>query len=266
MFKLALDAGHGLYTAGKRCLKILDPNETREWVLNSRICNKIQQKLAVYEGVEVLRVDDTTGAVDIALANRCRAANDWGASFYLSIHHNAGIGGGTGGGFEVYRYIKLSPEGNTAKKQKIIADELAKAGVSRGNRSSNIKAADFAVLRDTAMEASLIECAFMDSATDVPVLLTDEFAERVAAACVNAVAVFGNLTKKVSEPPVETLPEEPTAETPPIETVPHEPTVEPPPEEAPPETPPAEEDEDMKAMLSFFKKIIKFIKSLFKGA
>lgn len=45
MFKLALDAGHGLYTAGKRCLKSLDPNETREWVLNNRICNKIQVEL-----------------------------------------------------------------------------------------------------------------------------------------------------------------------------------------------------------------------------
>lgn len=266
MFKLALDAGHGLYTAGKRCLKSLDPNETREWTLNSRICDKIGQKLKEYNGVEVLRVDDTTGAVDIALANRCQAANDWGADFYLSIHHNAGIGGGTGGGFEVYRYIKLSPDGNTAKKQKIIADELVKAGVSRGNRSSNIKAADFAVLRDTAMEAALVECAFMDSATDVPVLLTDEFAERVAIACVNAVAVFGNLTKKLSEPPpVEVSPEEPTVETPPIETVPEEPTVETPSEEAPSETPPAEEEADVKWIVSFFKKIIEFIKSLFKG-
>lgn len=244
MFKLALDAGHGLYTAGKRCLKTLDPNETREWVLNSRICNKLQQKLGEYDGIEVLRVDDTTGGTDVALANRCRAANNWGADFYLSIHHNAGIGGGTGGGFEVYRYIKLSENGNTAKKQKIIAEELIKAGISKGNRSSNIKAADFAVLRDTSMEAALIECAFMDSATDVPVLLTDAFAERVASACVNAVVIFGNLTKKITEtPPEEAAPEE---------TVPEE-------------QPQPEETENMKIAVSFFKMIINFIKSIFKG-
>ena len=250
MFKLALDAGHGLYTAGKRCLKALDPNETREWPLNSRICNKIEQKLKEYNGIEVLRVDDTTGAVDIALSNRCRAANDWGADYYLSIHHNAGIGGGLGGGFEVYRYIKLSPDGNTAKKQKIIADELVKAGVSRGNRSSNIKSADFAVLRDTAMEASLIECAFMDSATDVPLLLTDEFAERVANACVNAVALFGNLTKKVTEaPPEEAPPEEPTAE---------EPNEEPTPEEN-------NQEEKTDKIMSFLKALVEFIRKLFRG-
>lgn len=198
MFKLALDAGHGLYTAGKRCLKSLDPNETREWVLNSRICNKIQQKLTEYEGIEVLRVDDTTGKTDISLANRCRTANNWGADYYLSIHHNA-YKPNTGSGFEVYRYIGLSENGNTAKKQKIIADELIKAGVSKGNRSSNVLTKDLAVLRDTAMEAALVECAYMDSAIDVPVLLTDEFAEKVATACVNAIIGFGNLTKKASE-------------------------------------------------------------------
>ena len=39
MFKIALNAGHYLNTAGKRCLKKLDKNETREWVLNNRICD-----------------------------------------------------------------------------------------------------------------------------------------------------------------------------------------------------------------------------------
>ena len=50
MFKIALDAGHGLYTAGKRCLKAIDPNETREWWLNDRICDKVEKKLASYDG------------------------------------------------------------------------------------------------------------------------------------------------------------------------------------------------------------------------
>ena len=45
MLKIALTAGHYLETAGKRCLKSLDKNETREWVLNDRICDKIEAKL-----------------------------------------------------------------------------------------------------------------------------------------------------------------------------------------------------------------------------
>ena len=208
MFKLALDAGHGLYTAGKRCLKSLDPNETREWWLNNRICNKIQDKLSAYEEIEILRVDDITGNTDVSLAERCRRANEWGADFYLSVHHNAGIYGGNGGGFEVYRYIKLSAAGDTAKKQQILYEELVEAGVPKGNRSSNIKTADFAVLRDTNMEAALIESAFMDSAADVPVLLTDDFAERVATGCTNSAVRFSNLQKKVVVEP-EVVEEEP---------------------------------------------------------
>ena len=50
MLKIALTAGHYLETAGKRCLKSLDKNETREWVLNDRICDKIEAKLKAYSG------------------------------------------------------------------------------------------------------------------------------------------------------------------------------------------------------------------------
>ena len=286
MFKLALDSGHGLHTAGKRCLKSLDPNETREWWLNNRICNKIQDKLSAYEGVEILRVDDTTGQTDISLAERCRRANEWGADFYLSVHHNAGINGGSGGGFIVFRYIKLSENGNTAKKQKIIAEELANAGVSKGNRSSNVDAKNLAVLRDTSMEAALVECAFMDSSVDVPVLLTDEFAERVAIGCVNAIARFGNLQKKVIEelPKVEKPVEEPTGDKPELqEPIIEQPTVEALPDiEEPPEQietvpkkneplPPEEETEvqtvekNESIIISFFKFIINWIENIFKN-
>ena len=41
MLKLALDAGHCLHTSGKRCLKTIDPNQTREWVLNDRIARLV---------------------------------------------------------------------------------------------------------------------------------------------------------------------------------------------------------------------------------
>ena len=47
MFKIALTAGHYKYTAGKRCLKALDPKETREWTLNDRIADKIENLLKV---------------------------------------------------------------------------------------------------------------------------------------------------------------------------------------------------------------------------
>ena len=70
MFKIALTAGHYKYTAGKRCLKSLDPKETREWWLNDRIADKVVALLKDYTGYELLRTDDTTGEKDISMAAR----------------------------------------------------------------------------------------------------------------------------------------------------------------------------------------------------
>ena len=200
MFKIALNAGHYKNTAGKRCMKKLDPNETREWVLNDRICDKIETKLKEYEGYQLLRVDDTTGATDVALADRAKKANTWGANFYLSIHHNAGIYGGNGGGVVAYTYTKVDAE--TAAWQKELYNAIIKYTGLKGNRATPLAKSNLAECRQTTMPAVLMECGFMDSATDVPQILTDVFADRVASACVEVIVKRGKLTKK--QPKVET--------------------------------------------------------------
>ena len=91
-------------------MKELDPNETRDWWLNDRIADKIEALLQDYTGYELLRTDDTTGRKNISLTARTNAANNWNADFYLSIHHNAGINGGKGGGIVAYIYTKASAE------------------------------------------------------------------------------------------------------------------------------------------------------------
>lgn len=204
MFKIALCAGHYLKTAGKRCLKKLDPKETREWVLNDRICDKIEQKLKAYDGYSLLRVDDTTGATDVSLANRVTKANSWGADFYLSIHHNAGINGGTGGGVVAYVYTKV--DDNTKDWQKRLYNAIiAKTGL-KGNRAKPLASANLYECRVTKMPAVLLECGFMDSKTDVPVILTEEYADKVATACVEVIVAKAGLKKKeVAPAPSDTL-------------------------------------------------------------
>lgn len=198
MFKIALDAGHGLKTAGKRCMKKIDPAETREWVLNDRICDKIMAKLeARYEGFDILRVDDPTGAKDISLSKRCKAANNYKANIYLSIHHNAGVKGGKGGGIVVYTWKK--PNAELQEWQKMFYNALiAKTGL-KGNRSTPLGKASFTVLTNTNMQAILVENGFMDSTTDVPIILTDAFADKAAEAYVEVLAKIGKLTKKKVE-------------------------------------------------------------------
>lgn len=202
MFKLVLSAGHYYDTAGKRCMKKLDNNETREWTLNDRICDKIESKLKAYSGYEVLRVDDTTGKTDVSLSKRSKASNNWGADFYLSIHHNAGINGGTGGGVVAYVYTK--PSAKSIEWQKDLYNAVIKHTGLKGNRATPLAKANLHECREPKAPAVLIECGFMDSKTDVPIILTDKFADQVATACVEVIVKKGGLVKKITEIKQET--------------------------------------------------------------
>lgn len=194
MFKIALDAGHGKYTAGKRCLKSLDSNETREWFLNDRICDKIEKLLKSYNGYELLRVDDTTGETDISLKARTDKANAWGADIYLSVHHNAGLNGKRGGG--AITIVYTNPSAKTLECQKIIHTCFINSVGKFGNRSVEMPRENLHVCRETNMPAVLIECGFMDSPTDVPLILSAEFAEKAARGLADALVKIGGLTAK----------------------------------------------------------------------
>lgn len=197
MFKLALTAGHYLGTPGKRCMKALDPNETREWWLNDRVADRLQVLLSEYDGIEVLRTDDSTGKAVENLPARTNAANNFKADFYLSIHHNAGVNGGTGGGIETYIY-----NGNVSQAtrdwQNDLYNELIKLTGLKGNRSDGTRSANFHEVRETSMPAVLLELGFMDSKTDVPIILTQDFAYKCAQACCNVIVRRAGLKKKTT--------------------------------------------------------------------
>lgn len=174
---IAIDAGHGLNTPGKRCLKSIDPNETREFALNSRIAEKVQARLSGYV-CDYFRVDDPTGAEDVPLSRRVLTANSAGADVYLSIHHNAGVNGGSGGGIVVI----VGPGSSAQSKvlqEAIYRHTVATTGLS-GNRANPMPESNLFVLNRTTMPAVLGEFGFMDSTTDTPIILTDEYADKVA--------------------------------------------------------------------------------------
>lgn len=194
MLKIAIDAGHYKGTPGRRCLAALDPSETREWELNRRVADKLGELLAGYD-CQVLRVDDRTGDKLVDLGDRVAAANGWPADVYLSIHHNASIKGGSGGGCVVY----TAP--GCQVKSKALQRAVYGAVVSRtglvGNRATPMMERGLYVLRRTKMPAILIECGFMDSSTDVPVILGPYFAGQVADGLLAAlVEVFGLQERK----------------------------------------------------------------------
>ena len=193
MFKIAIDAGHGINTAGKRVDKALDPAQTREWTLNDRVARYIAEAAKQYEGVEILRVDDTTGKKDVSLSARCKASNNWGADMYISCHHNAGIKLGTGGGIVAYSY-KEGTKG--AEYRDAIYSACIAAGGLKGNRSDPLHAKGFTVLARTKAPATLIEYGFMDSKIDAPVVLTEAYSKLVGYATMDGIAKVAGLKKK----------------------------------------------------------------------
>lgn len=193
MFKIAYCAGHYINTPGKRCLKSLDPHETREWVLNDRVADHFAKAAAEYEGVELLRTDDPTGKTNISIASRTSKANKWGADLYVDMHHNAGINGGSGGGVVAFCY----PGSSQGKKYRdAIYEAVIEAGGLKGNRSQPLQEKKFDSLRLADAPAVLMEYGFMDSSTDVPVILDEAYSKLVAYATMEGIAKVAGLKKK----------------------------------------------------------------------
>lgn len=157
MVKIAIDAGHGINTPGKRT-----PNGIREWTINNKVVNHIENELKKYDNVSILRVDDRTGKTDIPLRTRTNKANAEKVDFYLSIHHNANTSvWGNWGGAEVYVSAK------TSSSNKKLAKELVDANAKIYNiRNRGVKTNNLHITRETKMPAILMELGFMDSTTD----------------------------------------------------------------------------------------------------
>ena len=197
MLRLALGAGHYLGTPGKGCLKSIDPNKTKEWVLNDRICDYVEGLLAFYDGVEICRMDDTTGQHDVPLENRKAMSSEFGADIYISVHHNAGINGGAGGGTMVFHYNTAI---NKAQAQRIYDAIVNRTGL-RGNRSTPVANGNHLYeCYAPTMASYIIENGFMDSTTDTPIILTDEHARKTAQGIVDFLVAEYNLVKKAPEP------------------------------------------------------------------
>lgn len=193
MFKIAYSAGHYYETPGKRIPAALDPAATREWTLNDRVARYFTRAALAYEGVELLRTDDSAGKTQVTLVQRAAGANRWDADLYLDIHHNAGVCGGSGGGVEAFCYP--GSEKGRAYRDAIYQAVVA-AGALRGNRSQPLREKAFDILRLTKMPGVLVEYGFMDSTTDVPVILSEDYAKAVAYATMEAVASVAGLVKK----------------------------------------------------------------------
>lgn len=197
--KIAYNAGHILATAGKRLPAELDPGQTREWVLNDRVARYFAEEMARYEPVQLRRMDDPEGMEPIDIDVRVAQANEWGADFYLSIHHNAAGRIFYGGGIEVYLD---QPGGPSEAYARAIYEAMIAATGLVGDRSDPIRNGGEVSLyetRSTKMPAVLVECGYMDSVVDAPLILSEEFSRKCGYAIARAVAATAGLKRKEGE-------------------------------------------------------------------
>lgn len=177
-----VNAGHGNKTAGKRCDKKLDPFETREHHLNDRVADDVQMELVNNYDCTVIRTDDTTGAKDILLPTRVSTANKNNAVVYISIHHNAGAKRSNAGGTVVFYY----PTGNCKEVATRLYNHIVAQTGLIGDRATPVADGKHLYeVRATKMPCYLIENGFMDSAIDVPIILSEEHAKKTARGIVN---------------------------------------------------------------------------------
>ena len=80
---VALDAGHGLYTPGKRT-----PDGIHEWELNDKVRDYAVEYLSAYQ-VNIIFPDKNEGKTDESLTSRRAMAINADVDALVSLHHNA---------------------------------------------------------------------------------------------------------------------------------------------------------------------------------
>lgn len=176
--KIFIDPGHGGSDSGACANGIL------EKTINLTTALKVKDYLQEC-GMEVKlsREDD----YDVGLSERCVMANNWGANYFISIHHNAG--GGIG-----YEIIHAVAYGKGTE----LANETGKVFDSIGRKKHGIYSKEgsngdyFCVIRETKMSAIITEYAYIDS-DDVNAVNTDEGLDREARAIVKGLCNYLNI-------------------------------------------------------------------------
>lgn len=186
MIKIALDAGHGLYTSGKQT-----PDGIKEWTLNDKVRDKVVAILSAYN-CEIIHTDNDEGKTDESLASRLSKYKSAGVAAFVSIHHNAYTGNWNNAtGVEIY--TDNNPTNADIKLANAIYSRLVKYTSLRGR---GVKKCDFYVINQDTIPAVLVEGGFMDSTIDYKYITSDKGQTEYAKAVADGLIEFLGLTKK----------------------------------------------------------------------
>lgn len=189
-YLVALDAGHGLTTSGKRT-----PDGIHEWELNDKVRDYVVQFLMGYN-VQFMFPDNNEGTTDESLYTRLLSYINAKADAMVSIHHNAYLGKwGSANGTETYT------DKNPTAADKRLAECIHKRLVQyTGLKDRGIKAEDWYVINQDKIPAVLTEGGFMDNKGDYAVITSEAGQKAYARAIAEGLIEFLGLVKDGSQP------------------------------------------------------------------
>ena len=177
---LAIDIGHNVpYDTGAVGIR-------REDDLNRLVGNSLISKLRK-RGITVVNcTPNTVKSLNDSLYQRVITANNCGATLFVSIHHNACPGEY---GTEVLFIKDNYQDGLSTKVGEAILNELASIGLkNRGVKDRR----DLYVINNTSMPALIIECAFVDSSSDMANYNPEKTADAIYKGICTALALSEN--------------------------------------------------------------------------
>ena len=186
--------GHGGYDSGAV------GNGFKEKDLTLSIGKYCNERLKQY-GIET-KISRTTDC-DSSINSKVAASNAFKADVCMDIHINAGGGDGS----EVY-YSHVSPNGKKLA-QSIVDATLAIRQNTRGikTRVDDDGTDYFGMIRMTDAPAVLVECAFIDNATDIQIINTEAKRKVFGYAIADGVAKYLGVKMPTAKP---TTPSKPT--------------------------------------------------------
>ena len=210
-YLVAIDAGHGINTAGKRSVKL-----SSDLYIDGVLIRKKGQTIKEYEwnkavseylaaalkrcGINTMYTADMTGKTDIPLNSRANTANKKGADILISNHYNA-IGSSQAWQSRVKGLLVLRTKNASSKSirlGKLAVKHLEKDinyEYSYGlMRDVDMSGFTLAILRQTTMPAILIEYGFMDYWNEAKLMLDKKHQEKCAEAVAKAVCEYFGIT------------------------------------------------------------------------
>ncbi|RNC96258.1 N-acetylmuramoyl-L-alanine amidase family protein [Lysinibacillus halotolerans] len=171
-FKIALDDGHGMETAGKRTPKFNDGTFMHENEFNRAVVNYLNTELKRCGFITLLTAPTDE---DIPLATRVSIANKNKVDAFVSVHANAFTGSwNEANGVEVF-----VGKSELAKKLGKAVHKFLLQGTKQTDRGVK-DGTHLYVIRKTDAPAILTECAFMDNKVEAELLRTDSFRKECA--------------------------------------------------------------------------------------